>query len=169
VVLLLQAGIRSWNMTAAALAVMAFSMVGGLVAVALVGGEMTIGAVLGFVVVLALAVRNLLALVSRFRALRKSQDHPLVTDLVILGSVECAVPVVLSGAVATAVLLPVLIAGSEPGLEIIHPMALVVVSGAVTATLGPLLLFPALYLRWGEHLDADVLEDDLDAPVAVPV
>ena len=120
-------------MTAAALAVMAFSMVGGLVAVALVGGEMTIGAVLGFVVVLALAVRNLLALVSRFRALRKSQDHPLGTDLVILGSVECAVPVVLSGAVATAVLLPVLIAGSEPGLEIIHPMALVVVSGATAA------------------------------------
>ena len=169
VVLLLQAGMRSWKMTAAALAVMAFSMVGGLVAVALAGGEMTIGAVLGFVVVLALAVRNLLALVSRYRALREGQDHPFGTDLAIRGSVERAVPVVLSGAVATAVLLPVLIAGSQPGLEIIHPMALVVVGGAVTATLGPLLLFPALYLRWGERRDADVLEDDLVAPVAVPV
>ena len=169
VVLLLQAGMRSWKMTAAALAVMAFSMVGGLVAVALAGGEMTIGAVLGFVVVLALAVRNLLALVSRYRALREGQDHPFGTDLAIRGSVERAVPVVLSGAVATAVLLPVLIAGSQPGLEIIHPMALVVVGGAVTATLGPLLLFPALYLRWGEHRDADVLEDDLVVPVAVPV
>ena len=169
VVLLLQAGMRSWKMTAAALAVMAFSMVGGLVAVALAGGEMTIGAVLGFAVVLALAVRNLLALVSRYRALREGQDHPFGTDLAIRGSVERAVPVVLSGAVAMAVLLPVLIAGSQPGLEIIHPMALVVVGGAVTATLGPLLLFPALYLRWGEHRDADVLEDDLDVPVAVPV
>ena len=101
VVLLLQAGMRSWKMTAAALAVMAFSMVGGLVAVALAGGEMTIGAVLGFVVVLALAVRNLLALVSRYRALREGQDHPFGTDLAIRGSVERAVPTVLSGAVAS--------------------------------------------------------------------
>jgi Cu/Ag efflux pump CusA len=169
VVLLLQAGMRSWMMTAAALAVIAFSMLGGLVAVALAGGEMTIGAVLGFVVVLALAVRNLFGLMSCYRALREVQGYPFGTELAIGGPVERAVPIVLSGAVAAAVLLPVAIAGSRPGLEIIHPMALVVVAGAVTATLAPLLLFPALYLRWGEHRDADVLDDDVAAPVAVPV
>ena len=170
VVLLLQAGMRSWKMTAAALAVLAFSMVGGLVTLALAGGEMTIGAVLGFVVVLALAVRNLLALVSAYRALREGQKHPFGTDLAIRGSVESTVPVVLSGAVAAAVLLPVLIAGSQPGLEVIHPMAVVVVGGAVTAMfLGPLLLFPALYLRWGEHRNADVLRTTWPRPCGAGV
>ena len=77
VVLLLQAGMRSWKMTAAALAVLAFSMVGGLVTLALAGGEMTIGAVLGFVVVLALAVRNLLALVSALPGLARGPEASL--------------------------------------------------------------------------------------------
>jgi Cu/Ag efflux pump CusA len=79
------------------------------------------------------------------------------------------VATVLSGAVVVAVLLPVAIAGARPGLEIIHPMSLVVVGGAVTATLGPLLLFPALYLRWGERRDPDVLDEATLAPTSVTV
>ena len=168
-VLLLQAALRSWKVTAAALAVIVFSMVGGVVALGLAGGEMTIGAVLGFVVVLALAVRNLLGLVSYYHALRTVQDFPFGAELAIRGAAERSVPIVLSGAVTVAVLLPVAIAGSRPGLEIIHPMALVIVGGAVTATLAPLLLFPALYLRWGEHRDADVLDEDLVVPAAAQV
>jgi Cu/Ag efflux pump CusA len=166
VFLLLQAAVRNWRMTAAALAVIVFSIAGGVLALGLAGGEMTMGAVLGFVVVLALAVRNLLGLVSEYHSLRTVQELPFDAELAIRGAGERAVPTVLSGAAVMAVLLPVAIAGARPGLEIIHPLALVVVGGAVTATLAPLLLFPALYLRWGERREADVLDEDLVVPAA---
>jgi Cu/Ag efflux pump CusA len=169
VLLLLQAAVRSWRVTAAALAVLVFSFLGGLVALALVGGELTIGAVLGFVAVLALAARNLLGLVSEYHALRAVQGIPFGAEIAIRGAADRSVATVLSSAVVVAVLLPVAIAGARPGLEIIHPMSLVVVGGAVTATLGPLLLFPALYLRWGERRDPDVLDEATLAPASVTV
>ncbi len=169
VVLLLQAAVRSWRVTAAVLVTVVFSLVGGVVAAVLAGGELSIGTVLGFVVVLALAVRNLLALVSYYHALRAVQDVPFGAELTTRGAAERAVPTVLSGVLVAALLLPVAIAGTRPGLEIIHPMALVVLGGAVTATLAPLLLFPALYLRWGEHRDPDVLDEVPVAPATAQV
>ncbi len=169
IVLLLQAAVRSWRVTAAVLATVLFSMVGGVVAAVVAGGEVTIGVVLGFVVVLALAVRNLLALVSHYHALRAVQDVPFGAELTTRGAAERGVPTVLSGVLVAAVLLPVAIAGTRPGLEIIHPMALVVLGGAVTATLAPLLLFPTLYLHWGEHRDPDVLDEVPVAPATAQV
>ncbi|MCW2836189.1 MAG: acriflavin resistance protein [Marmoricola sp.] len=165
-ILLLQAAVRSWRLVAAALAVIAFSMAGGLLALGLTGAELTIGAVLGFAAVLGLAVRNLLGLVGYYHALRAAQDVPFGADLAIRGAAERGVPTVLSGAVVLAVLLPVAFAGARPGLEILYPMAVVVIGGAVTATLAPLVLFPTLYLRWGEHRESDLVEDlALPAPV----
>ncbi len=169
VVLLLHVAVRSWRVTAAVLATVFFSMVGGVVAAVLAGGELTIGALLGFLVVLALAVRNLLALVSHYQALRAVQDVPFGAELATRGAAERGVPTVLSGVLVVAVLLPVAIAGPRPGLEIIHPMALVVLGGAVTATLAPLLLFPTLYLRWGEHRDPEVLDEVPVAPATAQV
>ena len=161
--LLLQTAVGSWKLAAAALAVIAFSLVGGLVAAALGGGEITIGTVLGFVVVLALAVRNLLGLLSHYHHMRAVQGMPFDVDSVRRGVAERALPTVLAGAATAVVLLPVAFAGSRPGLEIIHPMALVVIGGAVTATIGSLFLLPVLYLRLGERRDPDVLEDEFVA------
>jgi Cu/Ag efflux pump CusA len=115
--------------------------------------------VLGFAAALALAVRNLLGLVGYYHALRAAQDVPFGAELAIRGAAERGVPTVLSGAVVLAVLLPVAFAGARPGLEILYPMAVVVIGGAVTATLAPLVLFPTLYLRWGEHRESDLVED----------
>ena len=162
-VLILQTAVGSWKMAAASLAVIAFSLVGGVVAVAVAGGEITIGTVLGFVVVLALAVRNLLGLLGHYHHMRAVQGMPFGVDLVRHGVGERATPTVLAGAATAAVLLPVAFAGSRPGLEIIHPMALVVIGGAVTATIACLFIVPALYLRLGERRDPDVLEDEFVA------
>ena len=165
-VLIMQTAVRSWRMTAVAVALTAFSLVGGLVAAALTGGEITIGTVLGFVAVLALAVRNLLGMLSHYDHMRTVQGKSFGADLVRLGARERVVPTLLTGGATLAVLLPVALAGSRPGLEIIHPMSLVVIGGAVTATVATLLLLPPLYLRLGERRDPDVLDDEF---VAVPV
>ena len=124
---------------------------------------------LGFVVVFALATRNLLALADHYHALRAVEDIPFGAELAVRGAAERSTSMVLSGAAVVAIFLPVALAGSRQGLEIIHPMAIVVIGGAVTATLAPLLLFPALYLRWGGYRDPDILDETLAAPAAVRV
>ena len=158
--LLLQAAVRNWRLAAVTASVVTASMVGGLIAVAIAGGEVTIGTVLGFVAVLALAVRNTLALIGEYQYLREVRGLPFGADLVSLGAGERAVPTLLAGAITAASLLPALFLGARPGLEIIHPMSIVIVGGAVTATLVPLLSLPALYLRWGEGREPDVLDDE---------
>jgi AcrB/AcrD/AcrF family protein len=47
------------------------------------------------------------------------------------------------------VMLPFVIMGSIPGLEIVHPMAIVILSGLLTSTFLSLFVLPALYLRFG--------------------
>ena len=168
-ILLLHAALRNRKVTAAALAVIAFSLAGGVLAAGLAGTEITNGAVLGFVVVFALAIRNLLALAGHYAGLRAVEDIPFGAELAVRGAAERSTSMVLSGAAVVAIFLPVALAGSRQGLEIIHPMAIVVMGGAVTATLAPLLLFPALYLRWGGHREPDILDEDLAAPTSVRV
>jgi Cu/Ag efflux pump CusA len=157
--LLLQVVIGSWRMTAAALATIALSMLGGVAAVLVTGGEATTGTVLGFLAVLTIAVRNVLALIGAWDLARAS-GQPFGLGLVTQGVGERSVGIVLAGAATALVLLPVTVAGPRPGLEIVHPMAVVVLGGVLTAMLVPLLLFPALYLRWGEQREPDLLEDE---------
>ncbi|GAB6986461.1 efflux RND transporter permease subunit [Nocardioides pyridinolyticus] len=137
--LLLQVVIRSWALALAALGVVGLSLVGGVI-VAVVADDATVGTVLGFALVFALAVRNVLVLVSQ---------RP----------VERTVSVVLAGAVTAAVLLPMAVLGSTAGLEIVNPMALVVVGGVVTATLVPLLLVPPLFRGWTQRRQPELLGD----------
>jgi predicted exporter len=71
-------------------------------------------------------------------------------------------------------MLPFAIAGSPPGLEVVHPMATVVLGGLVTSTLLSLFVLPALYLRFGGHEPTLSPEEELmqrwaDAPAEEPV
>lgn len=167
--LLLQMAVRSWRMTVVVLATVLFSLAGGVVATALAGREVTIGSILGFLGVLVVAVRGSLCLVGHDIALRGVEPRQHDAEIVGRGAADQAQPVLLSGAVAVAVMLPALVAGVRPGLEIVYPMAVVVIGGAVAATAANLLLLLAMYLRWGGRLEPDVLEQaaDVRPPVGV--
>ena len=158
-VLLLQVVIGAWRITAVALGAIAVSMLGGVLAALLAGGEATVGTMLGFLAVLTIAVRNVLALVGAWD-LPRGSGVPFGRDLVTQAVSERSVGILLAGSSAALVLLPVAVLGRQPGLEIVQPMAVVVLGGVVTAVLVPLLLLPSLYLRWGEQREPDLLDDE---------
>ena len=160
-VLLLQVVVRSWKVTLAVAGTVAFSLVGSVAAAVVTGADVTIGTVLAFVLVLSLAVRSSLTLVDRWGTLRDQEEEPWGRALVIRGVAERSVPLVLTGAATAAVLLPAAILGG-PGLEVVQPMAVVVLGGVLSATLAPLVLLPPLYLRWGAAREPDVLDDEVD-------
>ncbi len=128
-----------------------FALIGGVLAAWLGGGVLSLGSLVGFVTVLGIAARNGILLVSHYRHLETEEGQPFSLALVLRGSEERLVPILMTAATASFALLPLVLKGNVPGNEIERPMALVILGGLVTSTLLNLFLLPALYARFGRR------------------
>jgi Cu/Ag efflux pump CusA len=114
------------------------------------GGVLSLGSLVGFVTVLGIAARNGILLVSHYRHLQTEEGRTFGLDLILEGSAERLVPILMTASTAALALLPLVLKGNVPGNEIERPMALVILGGLVTSTLLNLFLLPALYARFGK-------------------
>jgi len=147
--LLLQVAFGSWRLAAVTFLTLPMALVGGLLAVLLTGGDLSLGALVGFVLVLGIAIRNGVTLVGHYQHLEQDEGEAAGPGLVMRGALERLAPILTTAVAMALALVPVLFLGNVPGLEILHPMAVVVLGGLVTATLLNLFVAPALYLRFG--------------------
>ena len=148
--LLLQAAFSSWRLGILAFLTLPVALVGGLLAALVVDGRtLSLGSVIAFLALLGIAARNGVMLIHHLQRLRADEAQPFGAELVQRGAWDRLAPT-LTVAVATAVaVLPFAVMGDVAGLEIVHPMAIVILGGLVTSTLLSLFLLPALYLRFG--------------------
>ena len=123
-------------------------------AVGLTGGVISLGSTVGFVTVLGIAARNGIMLVSHFRHLETEEGMTFGRELVVRGTLERLLPILMTALATGLALLPLALRGDKPGYEIEHPMAVVILGGLVSSTLMNLLLLPSLYLRWGSPVSA---------------
>jgi CzcA family heavy metal efflux pump len=147
--LLLQAAFASWRLAAAAFLALPAALAGGVAALLAGGGALSLGALTGFGLVAAVAVRNLVLLVSHCQRLELDAIAPNRPALVLRAARERLSPVLVTALATGLVLVPVLVLGNVPGQELLQPMAVVVLGGLVTTTLITLFVVPALYLRFG--------------------
>lgn len=84
-------------------------------------------------------------LVSHYRHLETEEGQPFGAELVVRGSRERLVPVLMTALATGLGLAPIALAGGRPGHEIEHPMALVILGGLASSTLLNLLAMPSLY------------------------
>nr|WP_246811572.1 efflux RND transporter permease subunit [Mesorhizobium silamurunense] len=144
---LLQAALQSWRLaTGMFLSLMAVS--GGVAVILLaVTGTVSLGALAGLLAVLGLALRNSLVLASRVDQTSEQTSGGSWPDLVTAAARERFAPVLTSTLITCLAFLPAVVMGSATGLEILHPMAWVVIAGAVISV--PIILFvlPALLLH----------------------
>tara|TARA_R110002072_G_scaffold46591_7_gene128956 strand:+ start:19553 stop:22633 length:3081 start_codon:yes stop_codon:yes gene_type:complete len=152
IVLLLYTDFRSVRLTALVAMTLPFALIGGVVGAILDGGVLSLGSLVGFITVLGIAARNGIMLVSHYRHLQQTEGVPFGLDLVMRGAAERLVPILMTAACAGLALLPLVMAGNQPGHEIEHPMALVILGGLVTSTLLNLLVLPTLYLAYGPKI-----------------
>jgi CzcA family heavy metal efflux pump len=165
ILLLLQAAFGSWRLAWLVFLSLPLALVGGVLgafALNLDGGQVTsLGSFAGLFTVLAIAARNGVLLVSHYQRLQQEEGEHLGVGLVLRGSQERLVPIALSALTVAASLLPLVFLGSVPGLEVVRPLAAVVIGGLVTSTLLSLLILPVLYLRFAPHSQPDTSEAEL--------
>ena len=165
VFLLLQAAFTSWRLATLVFLTLPMAVVGGVVAALISGAAMTLGSVAGFAVVLGIAARSGVLLVRQYQQLERD-GQPFGHELVLEGTRERLTPI-LTTALATALVLgPVVFAGDIAGLEIVRPMAIVILGGLITSTLLALLVVPAVYLRYGFVREPDT--STMDVAITVP-
>jgi Cu/Ag efflux pump CusA len=113
------------------------------------GATLSLGSLIAFLALLGIAARNAVMLIHRFQRLRVDEAQAFGADLIRRGARDRLAPT-LNVAVATAAaVLPFVILGDVAGLEIVNPMAIVMLGGLLTTTLLSLFLLPALYLSFG--------------------
>ncbi len=138
------------------------AMIGGILAVYLGDGVLSLASIIGFVTLLGIATRNGMLLVNEYR-LRLKKGADSVEEVVLAGSCERLAPVLMTALTASLALIPLVIAGNRPGNEIQSPMAVVILGGLLTSTLLNMVLVPVLFSRWGMKLHPeDAAEASLD-------
>ncbi len=124
------------------------AVVGGIVAVAIGKGVLSVASLLGFITLFGIATRNGVLMVTRYRQLL-SAGVASVREAVFVGSEERIAPVLMTALTAGLALVPLVMAGGRPGNEILSPMGEVILGGLLSSTALNLVVVPALFARWG--------------------
>jgi Cu/Ag efflux pump CusA len=123
------------------------ALIGGVVAVFVTSGQMSIASIVGFITLFGISVRNGIILVSHYNLLI-SQGRT-VRDAVVNGSLERLSPILMTALTTGLALTPLAFAGGRPGNEIQSPLAIVVLGGLLTSTLLNMIVLPAMFDTWG--------------------
>jgi CzcA family heavy metal efflux pump len=148
ILLLLQAAFGSLRLALMFFLTLPMALVGGVLAVALTGGTLSLGSYVGFLAVFGIAARNGILLINHCQHLERREGVAFGPALVVRGAQERLSPILMTALATALALVPLVIAGTIPGHEIEHPMALVILGGLVTSTLVNLFIVPSLYLRF---------------------
>ncbi len=138
---------RNHRYTLIVLVNLPLALIGGIVAVALGEGVLSIAALVGFITLFGIATRNGVLLVTRYQDLM--QEGVELIEAVRRGSEERLAPVLMTALTAGLALVPLVLAGHKAGNEIQSPMGQVILGGLLTSTFLNLVLVPVLFSRWG--------------------
>ncbi|OQX13898.1 MAG: multidrug transporter AcrB [Thiothrix lacustris] len=125
------------------------ALVGGVAALWLGGQTLSVASLVGFITLAGISTRNGILKISHYLNLARHEGETFGIPMIVRGSLERLTPVLMTALVAAFALLPLLLAGGDPGKEILHPVALVIFGGLVSSTLLDTLLTPVLFYRFG--------------------
>ena len=140
-----------------------FALAGGVAAVALTGGVLSLGALVGFVTLFGIAARNAILLISHVDHLVSDEGQPWGLATVLRATQERVTPILMTALVTGLGLAPLALEAGQSGREVQGPMAAVILGGLITSTLMSLLLLPALVLAY-RYPQGQTHERSRDAP-----
>ena len=125
------------------------ALIGSVAALWLSGQALSVASMIGFITLTGISARNGILKVSHYINLVLHEGEAFGPEMVVRGSLERLTPVLMTAFSAGFALLPLIIGADAPGKEILHPVAIVIFGGLISATLLDTLLTPVLFLKLG--------------------
>ena len=119
------------------------ALIGGVFALLLTTGEVSIPAIIGFISLFGIATRNGMLLINRYNHLR--YEGVSVHESIIHGSLDRLNPILMTALSSALALIPLALRGDLPGNEIQSPMAKVILGGLLTSTFLNAFIVPIFY------------------------
>lgn len=120
------------------------ALIGGVFALCLTTGEVSIPAIIGFISLFGIATRNGMLLISRYNTLQREEGLSL-KESIMKGSLDRLNPIVMTALCSALALIPLALRGDLPGNEIQSPMAKVILGGLLTSTFLNAFIIPIIY------------------------
>jgi CzcA family heavy metal efflux pump len=126
------------------------ALVGSVTAVYLTGGTFSVATLVGFITLCGIASRNGIMMISHYLHLMAYEGEVFGKKMIVRGSLERLIPVLMTALTAGLALIPIAMAAGEPGKEILHPVAIVIVGGLISSTLLDMAVTPAVFYKFGK-------------------
>lgn len=141
--LLLYGEFKDLTLSAIVLLNLPLALIGGVFALLITSGTVSIPSIIGFITLFGIATRNGILLISRYEHMRLDGEQLHVA--VLKGSADRLNPILMTAMTSALALIPLVFNGDKPGNEIQSPMAVVVLGGLITSTLLNIYIIPIVY------------------------
>ena len=166
---LLLAYFRSWQVVLQIMLNIPFAFIGAVPALMIGHLDFSVASLVGFISLTGIAARNGILLIAHYVHLMTEECLPFDRDLVIRGAQERVAPVLMTALTAGLALIPLVLAADQPGKEILHPVAVVILGGLATSTLLNFAVTPVIFLHFsGKAAAALVAQHCRERPATLP-
>ncbi|MEZ5325360.1 MAG: efflux RND transporter permease subunit [Verrucomicrobiales bacterium] len=148
IVFLLYSYFQSFRFVLLVLTNIPISLIGAIFYTQFTLNNISVATLVGFIAITGIAARNSIMMISHYLHLIRHEGEGFTYEMVVRGTLERLVPVLMTALAAGIALVPLILAADEPGKEILNPVAIVIVGGLFSSTILGLGITPAVFLNF---------------------